>query len=105
MKLIDADALYEFMREKTEDVSPAEQMIADLKNEHLRIMLDHFATVDAEPVRHGRWVPTIYDGYADECPVYNEWECSECRFECDGDVEPPLNYCPKCGAKMDGDEE
>lgn len=50
MKLIDADALYEFMREKTEDGSPAEQMMADLKNEHLRIMLDRFATVDAVEV-------------------------------------------------------
>lgn len=21
------------------------------------------------------------------------------------EAEPPLNYCPECGAKMDGDEE
>ena len=59
--------------------------------------------IKAEPVRHGRWVPFSYDGYADGYPVYDEWECSECHFACEGEGEPPLNYCPNCGAKMDGD--
>ena len=60
---------------------------------------------DAAPVRHGRWVPFSYDGYADGYPVYDEWECSECHFVCEGEGEPQLNYCPNCGAKLDGGEK
>jgi len=53
------------------------------------------------PVRHGRFIGTEFDGYADGSPVYYEWQCSECGcvFE---DEEPAHNYCPNCGAKMDG---
>ena len=57
--------------------------------------------VDAEPVRHGRFIGTEYNGYADGNPVYYEWKCSECGcvFE---DEEPTYNYCPNCGADMKG---
>ena len=53
--------------------------------------------------KHGRWIPIQYDGYADGHPVWDLWECSECReeYESEGDP-PPHNYCPNCGAKMDG---
>ena len=52
-------------------------------------------TVDAVPVRHGRWECNK------PCPV-----CGGDRFEgLDADIwadwEPP--YCPNCGAKMDGE--
>lgn len=61
-------------------------------------------TVDAEPVRHGKFVGTEYDGYADGYPVYYEWECSQCGcvFE---DEKPTYKYCPNCGAKMDLEKE
>lgn len=57
-------------------------------------------TVDAVPARHGKFIGTEYDGYADGYPVYYEWQCSECGcvFE---DEEPTYNYCPNCGARMD----
>lgn len=48
-------------------------------------------TVDAEPVRHGKWAVThIYI------------KCSEC-----GESFPliPQNYCPNCGAYMKGTED
>ena len=56
----------------------------------------------AQPVRHGRFIGTEYDGYADGNPVYYEWKCSECGcvFE---DEEPTYNYCPNCGADMRGE--
>lgn len=59
-------------------------------------------TVDAEPVRHGRWVDHMV----------RDWRCSECGEKIqkvrkvDGycyDDKP--NYCPNCGAKMDNEEE
>lgn len=66
-------------------------------------MISDAPTVDAEPVRHGKYIGTEYDGYADGCPVYYEWKCSECGcvFE---EEEPTYNYCPHCGAKMDAQE-
>lgn len=58
--------------------------------------------VEYAPVAHGRWVGTA-DGYADGELVYDMWECSECGYDADGaDEKPDWNYCPNCGAKMDG---
>ena len=92
MRLIDADALMELANNHKNKVVDANDIA-------------RFISIEAEPVRHGRWIPVGYDGYADGCPVYNEWECSECHFACEGEGEPPLNYCPNCGAKMDGGEK
>ena len=55
-------------------------------------------------VKQGEWIPTEYDGYADGCPVWDLWECSECHEEHRGDEETLTCYCPHCGAKMDGKE-
>ena len=64
-----------------------------------RAILDAPAA-DVAPVRHGRWVE--YTKVIIPEP-YNKWEqawkCSECGFD-DGFVD--YNYCPNCGAKMDG---
>lgn len=60
-------------------------------------------TADVAEVKHGYFIGTEFDGYADGYPVFYEWKCSECGciFE---DEEPTYNYCPQCGAKMDGKE-
>jgi DNA-directed RNA polymerase subunit RPC12/RpoP len=57
---------------------------------------------EAEPVRHGRWIPTEYDSYADGVPVWDKWECSECGHEHSGEEDTLTAFCPDCGAKMDG---
>lgn len=94
MRLIDADALVKYL---------LKNLMWDKWG--IRRMLDAVGdaeTVDAEPVRHGRWVPTEFDGYADGYPVWDTWECSECRDEQYGnDIADLLHYCPNCGAKMD----
>ena len=46
---------------------------------------------DVAPVRHGRWIMHD-DEFGLTC------ECSACHIETMGDG----NYCPNCGAKMDG---
>ena len=58
----------------------------------------NFPTVD--PVRHGHWLPLEADGYADDNPVYDLWECSECGEEHEGEEHTLTPYCPWCGAKM-----
>lgn len=56
---------------------------------------------DVAPVKHGRWIE--YTKVIIPEP-YNKWEqawkCSECGFD-DGFVA--YNFCPNCGAKIDGD--
>jgi hypothetical protein len=55
-------------------------------------------TADVVEVKHGEWVHT---------DKARHWtfkdECSECTYhEYDRDDLSYLNYCPHCGAKMDG---
>lgn len=49
-------------------------------------------------VRHGRWIPTEYDSYADGAPV---WECSDCGHEHKGEEDTLTAFCPDCGTRMD----
>ena len=59
---------------------------------------------DVEPVVHGKWIGLEYDGYANGCPVYDLWECSECGEEVSGEDVPDTHpWCHGCGARMDGE--
>ena len=49
---------------------------------------------DVAPVRHGCWVKEKPD-------VLIHWHCSVCE-KCYFLEEPNADYCPHCGAKMDG---
>lgn len=49
---------------------------------------------DVEEVKHGRWIEKI--GRA---------MCSVCADECWSYSAMEYNYCPNCGAKMDGGKE
>ena len=68
--------------------------------------IDSMPTIEAEPVKHVRW---IID-YAEGTKIYHA-HCSECNKEPDrnigGDyyIDKLSDYCPNCGAKMDGDSE
>lgn len=59
--------------------------------------VDAIPAADVAPVRHGRWVHEhISEGYA--------WViCSECEAVIHKIlINKRLNYCPNCGARMDG---
>lgn len=67
--------------------------------------VDRFA--DVAPVRHGRWIEKKRWGIG----KWHKWlECSECGHQ-DHDLDMyedmPFtssgNYCPNCGARMDGE--
>ena len=57
----------------------------------------HVPAADVQPVRHGRWEKND-DG------IMVWWECSECHRNAWYDGDNLFDYCPDCGAKMDGGE-
>ena len=59
--------------------------------ETIQEVLKRTKTVDAVEVLHGRWI-LQEDGY----------HCSNCDIQAIY-TGVKLNYCPNCGAKMDGD--
>ena len=52
-------------------------------------------TVDAVEVVHGRWIESTNTTY-----MMSQFTCSECGGK---HIAKTWNYCPNCGAKMDGD--
>lgn len=67
--------------------------------------LDKIPAADVSPVVHGLWIGEG-DGYADGEIVYDVWHCSECDHTIDDGTDDPdylPNYCPNCGANMDGE--
>ena len=86
MRLIDADALINYYA-------------FDLDNNFVVDVSDirDMPTIEAEPVRHGRWIP--WDG------VEGTYQCSVCGADWDCLEGTPMDnemyYCPNCGAIMD----
>lgn len=62
--------------------------------------IDEMPTVDAVPVRHGKWIKLdMHAHLADH-------KCTACGQECYVPTcmgEPMYIYCPNCGARMDGE--
>lgn len=56
-------------------------------------------TIDAEPVRHGRW-----EEESQNSAYYGKLvSCSECGAFLDPKKVKAYRFCYNCGAKMDGD--
>ena len=90
-RLIDANTVYD-MGHRT----PFHIGIADLCD--LKELLADVPTVDAVEVVHGRWVAVP----SSDMMTGKAYKCSECKKMRYGSWMP--NYCPNCGAKMDGDK-
>ena len=60
-------------------------------------------SVDAVEVVHGRWIHTAIedDNWGG---AFHKWTCSNCDFST-GHNPNGTNYCPNCGAKMDGERK
>ena len=58
-------------------------------------------TPTVDPVKHGRWMPL------DLTWNRNVHSCSECQsaFEMPYPFKKVFVYCPKCGAKMDKEDD
>lgn len=99
-RLVDANALMKLYKGWIPQI-PEPEYEGDRRGiESAIAVLEDAPTVDAVEVVHGKWI--IYDdGFG--CEIMH---CSVCNSEFyDGDndtVDHPHNYCPNCGAKMDG---
>ena len=75
--------------------APVEGCFSDMISAYDVVMLP---AADVAPVRHGQWEK--------KSGLYS---CSECGKTCPYDVQADVieywacNYCPNCGAKMDGE--
>ena len=94
MRLIDADALIESIEHsKGKNSIYAQYVRAYVKGE---------PTIEAEPVRHGRWIiDTVHKEEIYVHPV----KCSACGQDSVLEFGTMTDYCPNCGAKMDGDAD
>ena len=79
--------------------------INDLSTSVMAKALNSIPAADVAPVRHGRWLHT------EEPLGWKDVDCMECSACHDSwiieedycfDDMPLWNYCPSCGAKMDG---
>ena len=84
MRLIDADALIK------EACAEGAYGYVDAKQ------ISEAPTIDAMLVRHGQWKTTSNRP--------DTLICSICKCGFDMWKHDPHNFCPNCGAKMDGDE-
>ena len=92
-RLIDADVLYRKTAEWEDDRFNWARWSTILgERSAFKHDIADAPTVDAEPVRHGRWI--IDDG----CSY-----CSVCRNNFKKAIMNHAKYCPMCGAKMDGE--
>lgn len=100
-KYIDRDALVEWLKRiPLKDLSDGRGLCRVIFEDDFKRAIKKIPKgiiVDVAPVRHGRWEK--------QSGLYS---CSECGMTCPYDVQADVieywacNYCPNCGAKMDG---
>ena len=83
-RLIDADAF------KKENERILHCDFPYLSETTLEELIDEAPTIDAETVRHGKWIVTT-EGIV---------KCSECKRKF---ILLKENYCPNCGCRMDAE--
>ena len=93
MQLIDADSFAEQYGNYYAEEGPEEGFIGTVGE-----LIAQQPTIEAKPVRHGRWVIINTDA--------NVWECTTCGEEWMlNDGNPSDNnmlFCPHCGSRMCG---
>ena len=107
MRLIDADELQKTMYFESFCVDSDMQRWDSgcwIRYKLFESVLDSIPTIDAEPVRHGKWV------YVEDVPLEDEqteydreawYQCSECDAYDLRLKDSHADYCWSCGAKMD----
>lgn len=89
MRLIDADKIMADIAASARSTSKDYSLLSIAR--YISIQ----PTIDAEPVRHGRW--QVYEAFG-----VKDMTCSVCGwlYEYYAGLEEEWNYCSHCGAKM-----
>jgi rubrerythrin len=102
-RYIDADALKETLKDLKAEGSNKQYVkgLQDGVDGFFPQIIDDEPTADVESVRHGRWKKTGDYLSARDFSMHYYFKCSCCNEITidNGD------YCPNCGAKMDGGSE
>ena len=96
-RLIDADALAMAIVDAGQ--ASKRYKIGDfweLRYTEIKEVMDEQPTVDAVPVRHGKWIHEVRYTI-DSLHSYQQYRCSECGMT----YITNTKYCPNCGARMD----
>lgn len=92
MRLINADEI-----DVREVIGGASDFAQDIRDAVQR-MIDRQPTIEAAPVVHGSWVE--FDS------EHSVWACSQCQepyiLMYGTPEDNKYNFCPNCGARMDG---
>lgn len=93
-RLIDADKFKDSMKYVC-DAGGWLEPVTKAVTEYVKKQIDAQPTVEAQPVRHGKWINFEHGDdkyYCDKCQTI--WESKQIKN---------MHYCPTCGAKMDGE--
>ena len=101
MRLIDAEAFLKTEIDRCGSAPLVGTCTSD--NEYLSERLKKAPTIEAKPVVHAHWVT---EQEAEEINRYDLTYCCSACGHCDWDCTESegFEYCPNCGAKMDGKE-
>ena len=89
-RYIDADALKECFPDYGEGLCTFNVII--------NAVIDKQPTIEAEPVRHGKWAnDAVGVLHCSECNTQAPWKYGRDFI----DYRWESNYCPECGARMD----
>lgn len=99
-KLISANKLMEYINGSIEAMT---KVGVAVDGEYLwgliNYALEDAPTIEAEPVRHGKWTRDYESSWGDSRFMCSVCHCKESVPTCNG--EPSIwDYCPNCGAKM-----
>lgn len=98
-RLIDADRLEDVIEDECFNYISDSDFNVGIQNGLLlaRDFVQEAPTIDAEPVRHGKWI-WEEDGY----------KCSNCSHKAYGNIlecmDGTYKYCPNCGARMNEED-
>ena len=106
MRLIDADALMGKICARL-SIKGSEYLLPSERDVYK--VIDEAPTIDAVPVRHGRWHSRHYYRKASNSYDCEVFVCGECQAEFSYDAETGVqasdwHYCPNCGATMDSEQ-
>lgn len=102
-ELIDRISLIDKLDQGQKNALDAKDFMSFYALVFFKVILQEAPTIEAEPVRHGRWLSL--EGWFNKSSV----KCSVCGNTLNMDGvnagRGDANFCPNCGARMDGGAE